>query len=103
MSISAYIEQLLASELGGDLSRFDELWDRVPNFGQRLREFDDPSSWLHWTPNTYDGWYCLKQGSAFVVFAQERGDKSSQRAFATEREAVRYAIDVAVYPLKHAI
>ena len=103
MHITSYVERLIADELDGDSSRFDELWERVPNFGQRLREFDNDSAWLHWSPKTYDGWYCLKEGSTWVVFAQERGSKSEQRAFASEREAVRYAINVASFPIKHAI
>ncbi len=103
VDIGEYIDGLVKTELRGDRSRFDELWERVPNFGQRLREHDRDSAWLHWRPKTFDGWYCLRANPGYVVFAQERGAKSDQRAFSSEREAVRYAVSVAVYRIPHEI
>ena len=105
MDLASYLQQLIRDKLEGDTSRFDELWDRVPNFGNRLREFDADSSWLHWTTKTFDGIYCIAEGSKFVVYFQERGaiDERSHRAFLSEREAVRYAIDESVMAIPHAI
>lgn len=60
MLVNEYIVQVANDKLGGDLSRFDELWESVPNFGQKLRTFDSDSAWLHWRKKTYDGWYCIQ-------------------------------------------
>jgi hypothetical protein len=100
--VGAFVERLIADRLGGDSSRFDELWDLLPDLGERLRAFDDDSAWVHWRRKTFDGWYCMKEGSTWRVYFQERGGISQNRAFATEKEAVRFALK-SVVTIKNAI
>ena len=92
MYITEYLEKLVESELGGDKSKFEELWTRIPEFAERLHSFNADSSWLHWTPKTFDGWYCVKASNEYHVYYQERGSKSDFTKFQDEREAINYAI-----------
>lgn len=57
MFVNEYVVQLANEKLAGNLSRFDELSDLVPDFAQKLRAFDSDSAWLHWRKKTYDSWY----------------------------------------------
>jgi len=100
--VGEFVEKLIADRLDGDSSRFDELWDLLPDLGERLRAFDDDSSWLHWSRKTLDGWYCVKEGPTWRIYFQERGGISESRAFATEKEAVRFSLQKVVR-LKNAI
>lgn len=99
MFITTYLQQQVDEKLNGDVSRFDELWTLIPNFNQELRRFDADGSWLHWTPKTFDGWYCVQVSSGFDVYFQERGSREESKHFADEKEAIKFAIDTAVFSL----
>jgi hypothetical protein len=53
--VNQYLKQKIDEQLGGDASRFDELWERIPNLSDVLRSFNSDSNWLHWTRKTFDG------------------------------------------------
>lgn len=96
MFLHEYIEQVVNDKLGGDLSRFDELWGLIPDFAQTLRTFDSDSGWLHWRKKTYDGWYCVQTSKGtFEVYYQERGNKEPGTAFTDERDAILFALNAA--------
>ena len=96
MTLNDYLVQLIARDLGGDTSRFDELWKLVPDFGATLRSLDASGNWLHWRRNTFDGWYCVADDGGFEVYFQERGQRDVGTAFTDERKAVRYAVNAAI-------
>ena len=99
--MNEYIVQIAKDKLDGNLSRFDELWNLVPNFGQKLRTFDSDSAWLHWRKKTYDGWYCVQTSNGkFEVYYQERGSKEQSIVFTDEREAIRFALNASVLTLE---
>lgn len=101
MFVNEYIKQVANDKLGGDLSRFDELWDLVPNFAQTLHTFDSDSAWLHWRKKTYDGWYCVQTSDrVFEVYYQERGSKEPSTIFTDERNAIRFALNASVLTLE---
>lgn len=102
MLLSDYLRELIAGRLGGDESRFEELWQLVPGFSERLRSFDSGREWLHWRPKTFDGWYCVHDGSEYLVYYQERGIRGNPLRFQSEARAVTYAVDAAVLPLAAA-
>lgn len=98
MYINQYLKQVVDEQLAGDASRFDELWERVPNFSEVLRGFNSDSNWLHWTKKTYDGWYCVpSSASGFDVYYQERGSIGEISHFDDERSAVRHAMNASVF------
>jgi len=102
MYITQYLAELVDKELGGDRSRFEELWELLPDFSERLRAFDSDGSWLHWSPKMFDGWYCVSRPQGFDVYVQDRGQQSDRRHFVDEQEAMMFAIDVSVFDLGHA-
>jgi hypothetical protein len=93
---SDYVKAVIESHLNGDASRFDELWDLVPGFIERLRSFN--SGWLHWSPKTFDGCYCVKTASGYDVYFQERGVIESRRSFPSDRQAVRFLRELHLLP-----
>lgn len=99
MYITEYFTKVVSDKLGGDASRFDELWALIPDFGEKLRSFNADGSWLHWTPKTFDGWYCVRTGSGFDVYYQERGRKEATTHFSDEMEAIKFAINSSVMSL----
>ncbi|KQP08645.1 hypothetical protein [Pseudorhodoferax sp. Leaf265] len=99
MYVTEYLKNLVVDLLGGDVSRFDELWVLVPDFSAKLRSFNSDGSWLHWSPKTFDGWYCVPSSSGFDVYYQERGLISEATHFSDEREAIKSAIDASVFSL----
>jgi hypothetical protein len=100
MYITEYLTNEVGEKLGGDVSRFDELWELIPSFGEKLRSFNADGSWLHWTPKTFDGWYCIGTGGGFDVYCQERGRKEAATHFSDEREAIKFAINSSVFSLQ---
>jgi len=93
MYLAEYLGRQVRDLLGGDVARFDELWDLIPDFSAVLRGFDQNSEWLHWRKKTYDGWYCVRHpDQSFEVYYQERGGKEPGAVFSGEREAIRYAL-----------
>ncbi|MBB5865228.1 hypothetical protein [Xanthomonas sp. 3058] len=44
-----------------------------PGLAARLRGFDADNGWLHWSSNTFDGWYCIRTAAGYAVYVQERG------------------------------
>ena len=74
----------------------------MPDFSERLRAFDSDGSWLHWSPKTFDGWYCVPGPQGFDVYVQDRGQQSDLRHFVDEREAMMFAIGVSVLDLSRA-
>ncbi|MBC7750543.1 MAG: hypothetical protein H7Z73_02325 [Candidatus Saccharibacteria bacterium] len=90
----------MKEKLSGEISRFDELWQLVPDFSSKLREFNADGNWLHWTPKTFDGWYCIKTSIGYEVYYQERGVKSDFTHFKDEKGAIKFAIDVSVCSLQ---
>lgn len=96
--VNQYINQMVDEQLGGDASRFDELWELIPNLSEVLRSFNSDSNWLHWSRKTYDGWYCVANPNAgFDVYYQERGHRERAKHFDNERAAIRFAIDASVF------
>lgn len=95
---SNYVKAAIESHLDGDASRFDELWDLVPGFIGELRRFNGDSEWLHWSPKTFDGWYCVKTGSGYDVYFQERGVIESRRSFPSDRQAVTFLWEIGILP-----
>ena len=99
MYISEYLKQEIDENLGGDVSRFDELWQLVPNFSEKLRGFSSDNAWVHWSRKTFDGWYCVKiKDGRFEVYYQERGGKEPSEFFSDEREAIRCLLKHLGYP-----
>lgn len=92
MDVADYIREVVNEKLDGDSSRFDELWDLVPGFGKKLRSFDPESSWMHWSPKTFDGWYCIDLTQGYEVYYQEHGLLFETTHFKRENEAVKYAL-----------
>jgi hypothetical protein len=96
--VNQYLKQKVDEQLGGDASRFDELWERIPNLSDVLRSFSSDSNWLHWTIKTFDGWYCVENAnSGFDVYYQERGHREDPVHFDEERAAIRFAINASVF------
>jgi hypothetical protein len=96
--VNQYLKQKVDEHLGGDASRFDELWERIPNLSQVLRSFNSDSNWLHWSRKTYDGWYCVSNAeSGFDVYYQERGHREPNTHFDEERAAIQFAINASVF------
>jgi hypothetical protein len=103
MSIHDCLSGLIAKKIGGDISRFDELWQLVPDLAQKLRSFDPDGRWLHWRTKTFDGWYCVGCADAgFEVWYQERGVREPGVLFSDEREAIRFALNAALIDLDSA-
>ncbi|HET6397207.1 MAG TPA: hypothetical protein VFF91_10250 [Pseudoxanthomonas sp.] len=98
--LTDYLQHLVAEHLGGDRSRFDELWTLVPDLPRRLRGFDADGEWLHWSPKTFDGWYCVPARGGFDVYYQERGRVGEVRHFCDERAALAAAVEAAMFPLE---
>jgi hypothetical protein len=99
--VNQYLKQKVDEQLGGDASRFDELWDRIPNLSDVLRSFNSDSNWLHWSRKTYDGWYCVASpDSGFDVYYQERGHREQATHFDDERAAIRFAINASVFNIR---
>ena len=98
--VNEYLRQAVDEHLGGDASRFDELWDRIPNFAAALRRYNADTNWLHWSAKTFDGWYCVAHPeSGFDVYYQERGHREPSTHFAQERAAIRFAIHASVFDI----
>ena len=96
--VNQYLKQKVDEQLGGDASRFDELWEQIPNLSAVLRGFNSDSNWLHWSRKTYDGWYCVANPvSGFDVYYQERGHREQATHFDEERAAIRFAINASVF------
>jgi len=85
--LETYLQSAIAEHLDGDASRFEELWERVPGFGQKLRDLSRDIGDVQWRSRTLDGWYCVKTDSGYEVYTQERGIRSDVRAFPTEAAA----------------
>lgn len=101
MFVNEYIVQLANDKLGGEFTRFDELWNLVPNLAQTLRTFDSDSAWLHWRKKTYDGWYCVQTSDGvFEVYYQEREVKEPSTVFTDEPKAIRFALNSSVLTLE---
>ena len=99
-SINDYVSGLITEKIGGDASRFDELWQHVPDLAKKLRSFDADAGWLHWRPKTFDGWYCVALADAgFEVWYQERGVREPGVMFSDQREAIHFALNAAVIDL----
>jgi hypothetical protein len=96
--VSDYMKAVIKSHLNGDASRFDELWELVPGFGERLRSFNGNSEWMHWSPKTFDGWYCVKTTSGYDVYFQERGVIDARRSFPSDRQAVSFLREIDILP-----
>jgi hypothetical protein len=88
--LEGYLRGAVAEHLDGDASRFDELWARIPGFGQRVRELTRDVGDIQWRRRTLDGWYCVDTGSGYEVYVQERGIVSDLRSFPTEAAATTY-------------
>jgi hypothetical protein len=99
MYISEYLQQEIKEKIEGDKSRFDELWQLVPNFSERLRSFNSDNGWVHWSKKTFDGWYCVKdKDGKFEVYYQERGGREPSEIFSDERDATRFLLKCLGYP-----
>lgn len=88
--LERYLQSAVTEHLDGDASRVEELWERVPGFGQKVRELTRDISDVQWRSRTLDGWYCVNTGSGYEVYTQERGIRSGVHAFASEAEATTY-------------
>lgn len=88
--IEAYLQRMIGEHLEGDASRFEELWERVPGIGQKIRELTQGVGDVQWRSRTLDGYYCVDTGSGWSVYYQERGITSDVRRFKTEAAATTY-------------
>jgi len=88
-----YLQNQIDEKLHGDASRFDELWDLIPDFAGTLRKFDLNNEWLNWSEKTYDGWYCVTlPDGRYEVYYKERGIKFRSYFFVDERQAFRHLL-----------
>ncbi|MBB4639247.1 hypothetical protein [Longimicrobium terrae] len=88
--LERYLQSAITEHLDGDASRFEELWERVPGFGQKARDLTRDIGDVQWRDRTLDGWYCVDTGSGYEVYTQERGIKSDTHSFSTGAEATTY-------------
>lgn len=88
--LEAYLQTAVAEHLGGDASRFAELWERVPGFAKTVRDATRDIGDVHWKSRTLDGWYCVETSAGYDVYYQERGIASDVRTFSTEAAAATY-------------
>lgn len=95
--LEKYLRSAIAEHLDGDASRFEELWERVPGFGQTIRDLTRDIGDVQWKSRTVDGWYCVDTGSGHDVYHQERGIVSGRRTFASEAAAATYFLHALGY------
>lgn len=88
--LERHLQRAITEHLDGDASRFEELWDRVPGFGQKVRDLTRGIGGVQWRSRTLDGWYCVDTGSGYEVYTQERGIKSDVRSFSSEAAATTF-------------
>jgi hypothetical protein len=88
--LEGYLQSAIMEHLDGDASRFEELWERVPGFGQKVRELTRDIGDVQWRSRTLDGWYCVDTGSGYEVYNQERGIRSDVQAFPSEAAATTF-------------
>jgi hypothetical protein len=88
--LQAYLQSAIAEHLDGDVSRVEELWQRVPGFAQMIRDLTRDIGDVHWRSRPVDGWYCVGTGSGYDVYHQERGIVSGRRTFSSEPAATTY-------------
>lgn len=86
-----YFRTEIAEHLGGDASRFEELWDLVPRFRRRVRGFTRHLG-IRWSRGIGDGLFCVKTGEEYRVYYQERGAVSTPRVFSSEARAVTFVL-----------
>ena len=92
-----YLQSVIAEHLDGDAARFEELWERVPGFGQTVRDLTRDIGDVQWRSRTLDGWYCVDTGSGYEVYNQERGIRSGVHTFSTEAVATTYFLRLLGY------
>lgn len=84
----ARLDALIEERLGGDSSRFLELFENREVF-DLLRTSGLPGDWYHFEPKTFDGDYLVEASDGFHVYWQERGMKTAERQFDSLKEAAK--------------
>ena len=89
--IADVVQRLLDQNVNGDPRRFDELWEKIPDFGAQIRgAIAEQDSWVYLSPQTYDGWYLVESECGFDLYYQEKGGNCwGTRRFHTEGEALK--------------
>jgi len=89
--IKKYIETQLERHADGAPHRFDELWDRVPDFSEGIRDsIAKQNSWIYLSPQTFDGWYLIQRGGQYELYFQEKGQNCwGTQQFSNERDAMK--------------
>ena len=60
MNVSDFIEKMVNENLNGDISKFDNIWDIMPEFYNSLADkINEQNDWLFLKKQTFDGWYLI--------------------------------------------
>ena len=91
--LNAYIQDLLDRYVEGDAARFGELWMSMPSLAADIaREIEKQQSWVFLRPETYDGWYLVKNLGQYNLYYQERGQRCWGNKEFTEESAALTAL-----------
>jgi hypothetical protein len=77
-----HLQHLLATRLGGEPSRWPELF-RDDTLFLQLQSSGQASDWHRFQAGSLDGVYLVREGEQYAVYAQERGAPSDRQAFAS--------------------